>query len=137
MDKINPKQDSLAQRIGADLSFPIVNNFEPIDGLDLLLQDIQLLLLTVPNERVNLPNYGCNLRNQIWENIDVAFQNGAAEIKSALTKFEPRITVANVTGEINRNTSLILFNIRFIVNATNTQVNLVFPLRTASQLSAG
>lgn len=130
-------QQSLNIRLGSDLKFPIAGNFESIAGLDLLLQDLQLLLLTVPGERVNNPTFGCHLRNQIWENIDKAFSNGAAEIRTALTRFEPRISVVSVTGRMNRNTGLILFNIRFIVNATNTAVNLVFPFRTATQLANG
>jgi len=130
------KTDTLALRLGHDLKFPINGNFEPISGLDLLLQDIQQLLLTVPGERVGRPTYGCALRNQIWENIDQAYLNGASEIRAALSKFEPRITVTSVTGQVNRNTGLILFSIRFIVNATDTSANLIFPLRTSNQISA-
>lgn len=130
------KQDSLNERLGHDLKFPIANNFEPISGVELLLQDIQQLILTVPGERVGRPTYGCNLRNQVWENIDQAYLNGASEIRAALGKFEPRITVTSVTGQLNRNTSLILFSIRFLINATNTTANLVIPFRTSSQISA-
>lgn len=128
---------SLTIRLGSDLKFPISGNFEPISGLDLLLQDIQLLLLTVPGERVMNPTFGCSLRNQIWENIDNAFRKGAAEIRASLVKFEPRITVVSVDGSINRNTDLITYQIKFVVNATNTQVNLIFPFRTSNQLAFG
>lgn len=133
---IKTKAESLTIRLGFDLKFPIVGNFQPISGLDLLLQDVQQLLLTVPGERVGRPTYGCNLRNQIWENIDQAYINGAAEIRAALGKFEPRITVTAVNGQINRNTGLIVFTIRFIVKSTDTAVNLIFPLRTSQQISA-
>lgn len=132
---IQNAQQSLVVRLGSDLTSPINGNFQPIAGLDLLLQDIQRLLLTVPGERVFRPLYGCNLRNQIWENIDQAYSNGAAEIRSAITTYEPRITLTSVSGNINRNTGLISFSIRFIVNATNTPVNLIFPFRVGTQLS--
>lgn len=133
--KLSSAKESLNLRLGSDLKFPIQGNFDPIAGLDLLLQDVQILLLTVPGERVGNPTYGCNLRNQIWENIDAAFKNGAAEIKAALGKYEPRVTCTGVTGTMNRNTGLIMYKISFIVNATNTPVNLVFPFRVGTQLS--
>lgn len=135
MQPIKSTKESLTIRLGTDLRFPINGSFAPIAGLDLLLQDIQLLLLTIPGERVNNPTYGCNLRNQIWENIDTVYINGAKEIKTALTKFEPRITVISVSGKINRNTDLIIFNIKFLVNSAGQAVNLVFPLRTGTSLS--
>lgn len=123
--------------LGSDLSFPIVGNFQAVRGLDLLLQDIQQLLLTIPGERVNRPNFGCTLRNQIWENIDTAAKVGQASISSALITQEPRITLISVTSNTNRNTGLITFVISFMVNNTNTSVNLVFPYRSATQIAAG
>lgn len=134
-EKLTTAKESLTIRLGSDLKFPIAGNFEPISGLDLLLQDIQILLLTVPGERVNSPTFGCKLRNLIWENIDSAYANGASEIKAAINKWEPRITCTGVTGSMNRNTGLIIYKISFIVNATNTPVNLVFPFRVGTQLS--
>ena len=132
---IQTSTQSLDIRLGADLKSPIVGNFQPIKGLDVLLQDVQRLLLTVPGERLFRPTYGCNLRNQVWESIDTAFNKGSAEIRTALKTFEPRITVTAVNGSMNRNTGLINFVIRFTVNSTNTNVNLVFPFRVGTQLS--
>ena len=132
---IKSKEDSLKARLGADLRFPINNNFEAISGVDLLLQDIQQLLLTIPGERVNRPEFGCNLRNQIWENISVVAEAGGAAIREALDRFEPRITVTNVDSTVNENTGLVVFNIQFIINSTDTSVNLVFPFRAGTALS--
>jgi len=121
--------------LGSDVTFPIAGSFEAIDGVHLLTQDIEQLLLTIPGERVFRPEFGCNLRAQIWENIESAAIDGAAAIKEALDNFEPRITVLDVSFETNANTSLITFNIQFIINSTDTPVNLVFPFRAATQLS--
>jgi phage baseplate assembly protein W len=129
-------QPSILQRLGSDLKFPIVGNFETVTGLDTLIQDIQQLLLTAPGERVSRPSFGCNLRNMVWENIDSVAVNGPAEIKAAITNYEPRVTVTEVTSTINRNTSLIVFNIKFFVKNTDTALNLVFPFRVGSSLSA-
>lgn len=127
--------NELKVRLGSDLKFPISGNFDSISGLELLLQDIQQLLLTIPGERVNRPEFGCNLKNQVWENIIEAELQGAASIRQALDDFEPRISVTQVTSDRNDNTGLISFNIKFVVLATDTNVNLVFPFRATNQLS--
>lgn len=126
---------TLDQRLGSDLRFPISGSIELVQGTNLVIQDIEQLLLTVPGERINRPDFGCNLRTQIWENMDDAALEGAAAVEEALDRFEPRITVLNIDFELNRNTSLITFNIQFNINANNTQVNLVFPFRVGTQLS--
>ena len=135
MDISKAIQQSIIDRLGSDTRFPISGSFQPISGTDLLLQDIQMLLLTLPGERPMRPDYGCNLRNQIWENIQVAKNNGIADIKNALDLYEPRIQVITVTGDLNENTGLISFNIQFFVLSTNSTLNLVFPFRVGSQLS--
>lgn len=135
MATIKSKEESLKARLGSDLKFPINTNFQSVSGVDLLLQDIQQLLLTIPGERVYRPEYGCNLRNQIWENTATVSEQGPAAIREALDRFEPRITVTNVDSTINENTGLVVFNIQFIINSTDTSVNLVFPFRTGTALS--
>jgi phage baseplate assembly protein W len=132
---IQTRDQNLKDRLGSDLQFPIKGSFESISGLDLLIQDIQLLLLTIPGERTGRPTFGCTLRNQIWENLEEARLNGAASIREAIERFEPRVTLLGVTGESNRNTGLITFNIQFIVNSTDSPINLVFPFRAGTQLS--
>lgn len=127
---------TLKERLGSDLKFPINGSFEAIDGVALLLQDIQLLLLTIPGERVNRPLWGCPLRTYIWENIDDLVMQGPVVIRNSLLKYEPRINVDNVSASPNYNTGLVIFKIRFTIKATNSPVNLVFPFRSGNSLSA-
>lgn len=135
MAAIKSMKESLKVRLGSDLKFPIQDNFNSISGIELLLQDIQMLLLTLPGERPMRPQFGCNLRNQIWENMEDARVSGAASIREALELFEPRISVLAVNAAANEQTGLITFNIQFIINSTDTAVNLVFPFRVGTQLS--
>lgn len=129
------QQQSLEVRLGSDVKFPISGSFQVVKGIDLLLQDIQLLLLTVFGERVGRPGMGSGLKNQLWENIDAVAISAPGAIKTALNKFEPRINILSVAMvEMNRNTGLLLFRIQFIVKSTDTVVNLVFPMRVGSQL---
>ena len=126
---------NLKERLGSDLKFPINGSFEPIDGVALLLQDIQLLLLTVPGERVQRPTWGCPLKTYLWENIDNLVTQGPVVIKNSLQKHEPRITVTGVSASPNYNTGLVSFKISFTVNSTNVQANLIFPFRSGVALS--
>lgn len=135
MVKLKSATANLNERLGADCKLPINGSFEPVSGIELLLQDMQQLLLTLPGERVHRPLFGCQLRTYIWENIEVAEQLGAAAINSALTNYEPRIIVNSVTSTVNTNTSLIIFTISFVVKATDTSFNLIFPFRVGTQLS--
>lgn len=127
--------DTLKDRLGSDLKFPISGSFEPVEGLNLLIQDIQLLLLTVPGERVNRPEFGCRITELVWENIATVVEEGPSLIKTALDTFEPRIKVFRVDVDSNENTGLVSFVIRFAVKSTDTSVNLVFPLRVGTDLS--
>lgn len=135
MAQINSKKDSLTIRLGADLQTPINTNFTAISGLDVLLQDMQLLLLTSPGERVFRPTFGGGLRGMVWENIADAGSNGTAVIRHALETYEPRITVVDVTSQVNENTGLIIYNIQFIVKSVDQAINLVFPMRVSTDLS--
>lgn len=129
-------KETLDVRLGSDLKFPIAGNFESAKGLDLLLQDIQRLILTMPGERVNRPEFGCALRTKIWGNIDDVATSGAGAIESALSLFEPRITVTSVVGFVNRTTDLVSFKVSFIVKSTDTAVNLIVPLRASNVISS-
>lgn len=135
MSKIKSKEESLKIRLGSDLKFPINKNFEPINGVDLLIQDISQLLLTIPGERVYRPEFGSLLNNQVWENMDTAADNGASAIRSSLEQFEPRITIQDITSTRNDNTGLIIFNITFLINDTDESLSLIFPFRVGTQLS--
>lgn len=134
---LNPKNASpeLLVRLGSDAKFPIKGSFEAVNGVDLVIQDVEQLLLTIPGERINRPTYGCNLRNQIWENLGDAATNGAAAIREAIDNFEPRINLTGVTSTVNENTGLITFNIQFVILQIDAPVNLVFPFRAGTQLS--
>lgn len=135
MNNTTSKTESLKERLGSDLSFPIVGNFRPVSGVDLVIQDIQLLLLTLPGERVNRPTFGCGLRGLVWENMATVAASGQAAISSAIANFEPRVTLKGIDFVTNENTGLVVYNIRFVINQTDTPVNLIFPFRQGTTLS--
>jgi len=131
---INSTTPGQIQFIGADTQMPINGQWTDISGIPLLLQDIQQLILTNIGERLNRPTYGCMINSRIWENIDQTASQGKLDITTAINNFEPRITLLDVNSTIYRNDGIVLFSIRFIVNATNQPLNLVLPFRSNSEL---
>jgi uncharacterized protein len=126
--------NSQAALIGTDCQYPIAGTFVDINSIPLLLQDLQLLILTAPGERLNRPTYGCNLSLNIWENIDQTATQGKLDITDAINNFEPRVTLLDVNSAIYRDDGIVLFTIRFLINATNQPLNLVIPFQPTSQL---
>lgn len=81
----------------------------------LIKNDILQLLLTVPGERVMRPDYGVNLRNFVFEQmVDRDLSQLKQEVIRAITEFEPRVDVEQVT--INRLDEQNKIEIRVVVN---------------------
>ena len=115
--------------LGKDTAFPIQGKFQSIEGINLVNQDLQILLLTIPGERVQRPNYGCFLYSRAWDNIDFIAEQGVVDIRDAITQFEPRVQLIRVDAEIRRSEGLVEFSIQYRIIGQNTPQNLVFPFR--------
>lgn len=120
---------------GRGLKFPIVGQFQPESGIDKIIEDIQLLLLTDFGERVMRPGYGSGITTRIWGNLDTVAEEAIPDIESAIREFEPRVNLIEVVPTIDRALGIIFFNIRFFVLEQNQEANLVFPFKPASEIS--
>ena len=116
--------------LGEDTKFPLIGTFNKVSGEDLVLQDIQMLLMTIPGERVMRPTYGCRLYSRLWDNIDSVATEGLNDIRSALTEFEPRINLLQLNSVIKRDEGKVIFTITYTLIGTNKPTNLVFPFTT-------
>ena len=120
--------------IGRGWSFP--PEFNPNSGtVEMLDQEADIasslgvLLQTARGERVMLPQYGCNLDELIFENLDTRMKTLMTDkIESAILYHEPRIELEKVTlddsGELE---GVILIEIVYRVRTTNSRFNFVFP----------
>jgi len=64
----------------------------------LVKNDILQLLSTIPGERVMRPDFGVNIRNMVFEQInDVTIDLLRDEIIAAISKFEPRVNLLSVS----------------------------------------
>ena len=115
--------------LGQDTVLPISGKFEKVTGINTVVQDIQILLGTVPGERVHRPLYGCRLYTRVWDNIDDVANLGVIDIRDALIEFEPRVDLTEVSAQIDRSSGKVSFKVAFVIKDTNTPLNLVFPFQ--------
>jgi len=119
--------------LGGGLAFPLRLDPEgriAMNSLDdHVRQSILLILQTAKGERVMRPDFGAGLRKLVFSPMSAATVALVQhEVKDALTRFEPRIDILNisVTLDSGRPGQLIL-NLEYRVRSTDTQFNLVYP----------
>lgn len=122
--------------LGQGLAFPIrpTGGRLPVaSGPAKVQQSIYLILSTAPGERVMLPKFGCGIHDLVFQPNTASLRGIVREkVREALTTFEPRIdvldvTVGNADGERNRLDIAIDYRIR----ANNALYNLVYPFYLA------
>jgi len=117
--------------LGQDTVLPISGKFKKVTGVNTVVQDIQILIGTVPGERVHRPLYGCRLYTRVWDNIDDVANAGVIDIRDALIEYEPRVDLTSVRAKIDRDSGTVSFIVTFVIIETNTPLNLVFPFQTS------
>ncbi len=119
--------------LGAGLKFPFkINKEGSIDIVsceDGISEAIKIILQTVPGERVMRPEFGCGINEYVFSVINksnlLQIQN---EVERALTLYEPRIIVENISARLEESHgSTLLINIDYIVKNTNARHNMVYP----------
>lgn len=96
-------------------SFPEVATDE-----QLIREDLAQLLLTGVGSRVMRPNFGTNLYSFIFEpNDDLLASLVQAEVTTAISKFEPRISLLDVG--VSRVNSEVVVTVSYTLSATGNQ----------------
>lgn len=125
--------------LGRGIAFPIA--LTPIDekgrntlswtkdGASDIRESVLIILGTVPGERVLQPTFGCRLQELVFAEGNAATLALAERyVTAALEQWEPRIDVKDVVAtfdSVERNR--ISISLDYIVRATNSPDNLVFP----------
>ena len=107
----------------------------PVAGVAMLEDDadvassLEILLSTIPGERVMQPLYGCNMSELVFEELDTRIKTLMADkIESAILYFEPRVTLQSVRLDDSRITEgVVLIQVIYVVKTTNSRFNFVFP----------
>ena len=120
--------------LGRGWSFP--PTFDPIlPGVQMLEQEadiassLHVLLTTAQGERVMVPQYGCNMDELVFENLDTRMKTLMADkIESAILYHESRIDLESVRlDDRDGLDGVVLIGIVYRVRATNSRFNFVFP----------
>ncbi|HWD28609.1 MAG TPA: GPW/gp25 family protein [Rhizomicrobium sp.] len=120
--------------LGRGWSFPPAFTNAP-GGVDMLASDadvassLEILLSTMPGERVMQPLYGCNLTELVFETLDTRMKTLMADkVESAILYFEPRVKLESVSLDDSLGLEgVILISVTYTVKSTNSRFNFVFP----------
>ena len=120
--------------LGRGWSFPPTFN-RTISGVEMLEQEadiassLEILLSTAQGERVLLPEYGCNLDELVFENLDTRMKTLMADkVESAILYHEPRIELESVSLDDSRELEgVVLIEVVYRVKSTNSRFNFVYP----------
>lgn len=90
---------------------------------------LHILLTTRLGERVMFPEYGCNLEELLFESLNRTLITYTVDlIKTAILYHEPRIDVLKIDiSETDPLEGKLVIAIDYIVRATNSRTNVVFP----------
>jgi len=117
---------SFPPRLGADGRFAWSN------GPDNIREAIQVILLTEQSERLMLPSFGGNLGTYLFASNTVATRQRLKEqIESALTVWEPRLTVQSVSVDPDADdprAAIATIQYQLVASQTPAQVNLTLQL---------
>ena len=120
--------------LGRGWSFPPSFNrqtkaVEMTEKVEDIQKSLQVLLTTSLGERVMQPRYGCNTEDLLFENLNTSTKTILIDrIKTAILFFEPRIDAKKI--ELITENELegeVLVSIDYIIPATNSRYNFVFP----------
>lgn len=119
--------------IGTGWSFPpafdkATGNTVMSTGVEDIYESLHILLSTTIGERVMLPDYGCNLRDYVFASMNVTMGAYIKRlVEDAIIYFEPRITLEKVNVDFHDNEGVMLINVDFKIDATNSRANYVYP----------
>lgn len=94
-----------------------------------IAQSILLILQTDRGERVMMPEFGCDLSRLVFApDNQSTYYLAEAAVKRALSNWEPRIRVLDVTAAPDRaNPACLLVSVDYIIRSKNSRQNLVYP----------
>ena len=91
-------------------------------------QSLWILFSTTPGERVHQYDYGCPLRNYVFESLDTVTQTLLTEdIKKCIVLYEPRIILDSVCFELKQNEGVLHIRLEYTICQTNKRSNMVYP----------
>lgn len=126
----HPDFDQAASNSGLYISTSGAINM--IAGVGAVRQSVLLLLTTMPGERINRPDYGCDLNKLIFMPNDATTQGLAMHyVRQAISRWEPRVRIMKIDATANQeNPGVmdIILDYQVIAEAFNDELLLSFNL---------
>ncbi len=120
--------------LGTGWSFPPSfdgrdGHHQTVSGEQDIIQSLTILFLTRPGERVMHPDYGCALRDLVFEPMnDETVAAIKSTIRRAVVFFEPRIDLLNIdVNETDWINGWLSIQLEYEVRSTNSRHNIVLP----------
>ena len=110
---------------------------EMVSGSEDVHQSLQILLATVPGQRLMQELFGCDMQRLVFEELDQGLINTVTGmVTNSILDYEPRVDLNGV--EVNQSDAedgLLLISIDYTIRGTNARYNMVYPfyLKEASQ----
>lgn len=100
-----------------------------ISGEEDIEQSLRILLSTRLGERVMRPDFGTDIHNKVYHNMDLTMRTQLrAAIEKAVLYFEPRIALTSVEFDVSEERDGVLrILLEYTVRLTNTRGNMVYP----------
>ncbi|MGA3154622.1 MAG: GPW/gp25 family protein [Streptosporangiaceae bacterium] len=118
---------------GRGWAFPLrldsAGSFVLSGGEQEIEEAIRLILGTCYGERPQRPEYGCGIHDLVFDTVNAALAGKvAAQVRASLTRWEPRIEIAEVSATpVHGQPHVLGITIAYRIRATNDRRNLVFP----------
>ena len=92
-------------------------------------QSLRILFATARGERIMRPDFGCDLNNALFEEVDRGLVNGLTSmITDAILYHEPRILIDQLDVVPRQTQSGVLdIHLHYTVKTTNDRFNMVYP----------
>lgn len=92
-------------------------------------QSLRIILSTRLGERIMRPDFGTNLHNLVFHNMDLTARTQlSAAIEKAILYWEPRIRLTKVSFDMSEETNGVLYMLlEYVIRQTNTRGNMVYP----------
>lgn len=120
--------------LGTGWSFPPEfqkenNGVKMLQDEDDIKSSLEILLSTRLGERIMVPDYGCNLDELLFKPLNITVKTYVIDlIKTAILYHEPRIDARKISiDQSNELNGELLINIEYMIRATNSRKNMVFP----------
>tara|TARA_Y100000310_G_C20555612_1_gene750346 strand:+ start:627 stop:1007 length:381 start_codon:yes stop_codon:yes gene_type:complete len=111
---------------------PLTGDVAPVDDVTAIKRSVKHIVLTNFGERPFKPNFGSNIRAQLFEQATpFAALSLRNSIKFALKKYEPRIDIIEITVVDNHERNGYDVSLNFLIRHIHTDVRLSIKLTRA------